>query len=259
MIDLHCHVLPGIDDGPSTMDDAVEIVAAAAQAGTTTMVATPHVSWDYPANDAALIAGLVADVNAAVAERGIEVEVKAGAEIALTRTADLSDDELTALRLGGGRWLLVEPPFTAASSGFETLFSSLVNRGHEIVIAHPERIVAFQRDPAIIERLVRGGMLTSVTAGSLVGRFGKDVRRFTLDLMRKGLVHNVASDAHSVVRRPPGMATELECEGLGAHTERLTLDVPAAILNGTSIPRLAEGTMVPAGQGGRLGRLLRRA
>lgn len=111
----------------------------------------------------------------------------------------------------------------------------------------------------MVERLVCGGMLTSVTAGSLVGRFAKDVRRFALELLRKGLVHDVASDAHSVVRRPPGVLAELEEQGLGGHAAWLTEAVPRTILDGSAVPSAATTSIVPEGQGGRLGRLLRRA
>ena len=111
------------------------------------------------------------------------------------------------------------------------------DQGHGIVLAHPERCPAFQRDPELLESLVRAGVLTSITAGSLVGRFGSSVRRFALELMEAELVHNVASDAHDVDRRQPGMADELEHAGFGALTRWLTETVPGAILAGEeSVP-----------------------
>jgi protein-tyrosine phosphatase len=88
----------------------------------------------------------------------------------------------------------------------------------------------------MVESLVDAGVLTSITAGSLVGRFGSEVRRFSLELAHKGLVHNVASDTHDTVRRPPGIAEELEQSGLGSIAQWLTVDVPTAILNGGEIP-----------------------
>ena len=89
------------------------------------------------------------------------------------------------------------------------LLHHLQARGHRIVLAHPERSPALQRDPGKLAALVDAGMLCSITAGSLVGRFGSTVQRFTFDLVQEGLVHNVASDAHDARRRPPGMAEEI--------------------------------------------------
>ena len=233
MIDLHCHVLAGIDDGPQTLDDSIALARAAARNGTRTIVATPHVSWHYD-NDAATIARLVEKTNAALAEAGVEVTVLAGAEVAITRAVELDPAELAALTLGGGPWLLVEFPFTPIAEGLDSLVFELVERGHRIVLAHPERSPAFQRDPELLESLVRGGALTSLTAGSLVGRFGGAVRRFALELAEAELVHNVASDAHDAEGRGPGIAEELRKSGLEPLGEWLTESVPAAILSGAS-------------------------
>ena len=101
MIDLHCHVLPGIDDGPATLDEALALVRQAGADGITTIAATPHVDWTYTVDAAAVAAG-VAEVQAALDAAGIDVRLVAGAEVALTRAADLSAAELAALRLGGG-------------------------------------------------------------------------------------------------------------------------------------------------------------
>lgn len=235
MIDLHCHVLPGIDDGARTMGDSLALAEAAVAAGVGTIVATPHVSWRYP-NDAQTITRLVAELNAGLAAKRIDLEVRAGAEVALTRASQMSPEDLCELRLGGGPYLLVECPFTPTATGFEALLFDLQRQGHRILLAHPERCPAFQRDPELLDALVVTGMLTSITAGSLVGRFGTAVRSFTLELVRAGLVHNVASDAHDRIHRPPTIAGELEQAGLGELRGWLTDEVPTAILSGHDIP-----------------------
>lgn len=235
MIDMHCHVLPGIDDGPRTIEESVELVRAFIAAGTRTIVATPHVSWEYP-NDARTIARLTDELNARLAAEELCIEVRPGAEIALTRAVEMTPEELCGLRLGGGSHLLVECPFTPAGTGFDTVLMDLQRRGHRILLAHPERCPAFQRDPAMLRSLVDSGMLTSITAGALVGRFGGEVRRFAHSLAREGIVHNVTSDAHDRIRRPPGITDELEQAGLGALASWLTDEVPAAILDGADIP-----------------------
>jgi protein-tyrosine phosphatase len=235
VIDLHCHVLPGIDDGPETIEGSLQLARVALGSGTTTLVATPHVSWRYP-NESGTITRLVGELNERLNAEGIPLQVRPGAEIAMTRAAELQPAELQRLGLGGGGWLLVECPFTPVATGMDALVLDLQRRGHRVVLAHPERCPAFHRDRRPLEMLAREGVLTSITAGSLVGRFGGEVRRFAMQLAHDGLVHNVASDTHDPERRPPGMSAELKEAGLEDLTEWLTLEVPAAVLSGGKIP-----------------------
>ena len=242
MIDLHCHVLPGIDDGPDSIEGSVALARAAVAAGIRTLVATPHVSWRYP-NDAETIARLVTEVNARLKEEEVALDVRPGAELAMTRLIDLEPAELARLGLGGGSWLLVEPPFAEGATGLDSIVRDLLRRGHHVLLAHPERCHALRRDPQMLASLIGDGVLTSITAGSLVGHFGGEVRRFSLQLARDGMVHNVASDAHDHSQRPPGLAVELERAGLGPLTDWLTLEVPGAILADEEIPPRPAGAL----------------
>jgi protein-tyrosine phosphatase len=235
MIDLHCHVLPGIDDGPETLEGSLALARAAVAAGTYTLVATPHINGRYR-NDAATIARLVETVREQLSMQGVELELLPGAEIALTRLPDIDSEQLARLGLGGGPYLLIECPFAPAIGGLEEILLRLLRGGRRIVLAHPERCPSFQRDPQMLARLVESGILTSITAGSLVGQFGEGVREFALELVRWDLVHNVTSDAHDPVRRPPSVLAELEHAGLGPLADWLTCDVPGAILRGEDLP-----------------------
>ncbi len=240
MIDLHCHVLPGIDDGPKTIEGSLELARAAAAAGIDTLVATPHVAASYD-NDAASIAVLVAELGERLAEEEIPVTVLPGAEIAITHLPELDPAQLSLLGLGGGPWLLVEPPFSPVAPGLEATLLELRRRGHRLVLAHPERCAALQRDHDVLRSLAGAGVLMSITAGSLVGRFGGEVRRHALAMAQEGLIHNVTSDAHDVLRRAPGLAEEIDRAGMGALTEWLTTLVPAAVLADQPIPPAPEG------------------
>jgi protein-tyrosine phosphatase len=231
VIDLHSHVLPGVDDGPATIADSLAIAQAAAAAGTRILVATPHVSYRYP-NDPGTIARSVEEANGRLSEAGVALAVRRGGEIAMDYLAEIGPTELPLLCFGKGPWLLIEPPFTSVLRGLDLVVENLQRRGYRIVLAHPERCYALHRNPLLLGSLVRGGVLTSITAGSLIGRFGEHIRRFTLQLAHDGLIHNVASDAHDIVKRPPGMAVEIERAGLGPLMEWLTEEVPAAILDG---------------------------
>lgn len=235
VIDLHCHVLPGIDDGPATIEDSIALARAAAAGGTRTIVATPHVNWRYH-NRTETIAQLARELEERLKAEGVPIEIRPGAEIAMTRVGDIDRAELPRLGLGEGPWLLLEPPFAPLAGGLDAIVVSLQRSGRQIVLAHPERCPVFHRDPRMLRALVDAGSLTSITAGSLVGRFGETVRRFALGLAQEGMIHNVASDAHDNIRRSPGMARELDQAGLGPLTEWLTQEVPAAILDGSDIP-----------------------
>ena len=261
MIDLHCHVLPGVDDGPETLADSMELCRAAVAAGTRTIVATPHVSWEWPGVTVQVIAEGTARVNDALLAEGIDLEVRTGAEIAMTRAADLSDEELVALRLGGeagGTYLLIECPYTAASAGFDAIVASLADRGHRILLAHPERCPGFHREPDRLEALVAAGMLTSVTAGAFVGRFGRTVERFARGLLERGMVHDIASDGHGAgMRRPPSIGPELQQAGFGESADWHARAVPLAILDGTPLPPAPPPPVAPRKRG--LLGMLRRA
>ena len=236
MIDLHCHVLPGIDDGPQTIEESLAMVRVAADAGTRVLVATPHVNRRYE-NRVSGIAPLVAELNRRVREESLAVEIRSGAEVALLGAADLAAEELLGLRLGGGPWLLVEPPTAPVEVDVEGLIMALLDQGHRVLLAHPERCPAFRRDPGALASLVGEGVLASVTTASLRGHFGEDVARFALELLRSELVQNVSSDAHHHELRPPTMLEELDRAGLAALAEWLTTKVPEAILEGTEIPQ----------------------
>jgi protein-tyrosine phosphatase len=240
VIDLHSHILPGVDDGPATLEGSLELARAAVAAGTRTILATPHIHTDERI-DAAMVADRLAVLRPALAEAEIPLEVLPGGEIAIWRLVDLDDGALRALALGGGPYVLAESPFSPTIGEFEPLVFDLFARGLRVLLAHPERCPAFQREPARLERLVASGVLVQITAGSMTGAFGSTVRRFTTTLLRDGLVHVVASDAHDAVKRPPGLtagfdALERELPGLGERRTWMTEQVPRAILDGTALP-----------------------
>src|SRR3954467_2551046 len=184
------------------MAGSLELARAAVGAGTTTILATPHINDDAGIEPRRIAAGLEGR-RAALAEADIPLEVLPGGEIAIWRLIDLDAATLNGLALGGGPYLLVESPFSPVVGDFEPMVLDLHARGRRVLLAHPERCPAFQRDPGRLERLVRAGALVQITAGSMTGAFGATVKRFTSALLRDGLVHVIASDAHDAVNRPP--------------------------------------------------------
>lgn len=241
MIDLHCHVLPGVDDGPASIEGTLDLARAALAAGIDELVATPHVSSRIRTSPDVVHDGVLS-VNARLVAEGIPVTIHPGGEIDVAWAAELDEDELLRLRLGGGEWLLMECPLSRSVAGpFDLILRALQKRGHRIVLAHPERSSIIRRRPDLLRELVDEGMLSSITAGSLAGRFGGEVQRFAFELIEEGLVHNLTSDAHDAFRRPPGLRDELrvaarELPDVISHLDWMTVDVPRAILSGAAIP-----------------------
>ena len=239
MIDLHCHVIPGVDDGPATIEDSLALCRAALAAGTTKIIATPHVNWDYPAVDANTVHGGVAAVNAALREASIELAVEAGAEIALSRIGEMSDAEISLLRLGDGPYSLIEcPHHGGAPTAIQEMLLRFAGSGHSILLAHPERCPVFQSNERLVPALTQAGMLCCITARSLTGDFGSRARAYAWKLMASGQVHAIASDGHDALRRPPDLASTLDRAGLSdAQIGYFACSSPEAIINGARVPK----------------------
>lgn len=238
MIDLHCHILPGLDDGPSDVAEAVEMGRVARDDGISAIAATPHIREDYPFPLTAIEEALKS-VQAAFAAEGIGLEVTVAGEVALTKIAELDDATLQTVCLGVGPYLLVESPYSHATGLVESTLFDLQVRGFRPVLAHPERSPGFLSEPKRLRTLVERGILCSVTSGSFVGRFGRTVQRFALDMVAEGSVHNVASDAHDSRRRAPVLRVAFDSPDVRRarlDAEWLTQTVPAAILAGDEIP-----------------------
>ena len=240
MIDLHCHLLPGLDDGPTTIADSIALARVAAAAGTTTIVATPHIDGRWGVRPAEL-PRRVSALRDALTEEQVALDVRTGGEIDISRFADLSGEDLDHVRLGDGPYLLLESPLSPTAGDFDVLLLAIRRRGEQILLAHPERCPLFQREPERLLRLVDAGLLCSISTGSLRGQFGEHVRRFTLDILRAGVAHDLASDAHDHLHRPPQLAdvaaeVERELPGIAGHWDWLTRLAPAAILAGEPLP-----------------------
>lgn len=240
MIDLHTHILPGIDDGPETIEGSLQIARAALAAGTGTVVATPHINRAYDLDPPRVLEATQA-LREALEHEGIELELLSGGEISTRRLARLREEEIDALRLGGGPYLLIESPLSSGAWELTEVVERLHRDGYGVLLAHPERCPGFHRDPALLRDLVSQGALCSITAGALAGRFGSTVNRFALKLLRDGLVHDVASDTHDTRRRSPELRAPLSIAaerlpGLEGQAKWLTEDVPAAILAGEPLP-----------------------
>ncbi len=236
MIDLHSHILPAIDDGARNIGESLSIARAAAQDGTTVIAATPHVRFDYPTTLEEISSGVEALNELLVTER-VPVRVVPGAEIALERLRELELDELAAFGLGGNpRALLVEFPYRGWPEKLLDQIGRLRGGGFTVVLAHPERNDAVQRDVSLIELTVASGALIQVTAGSLVGEAGRKSRRTAEEFLARGLCHLLASDVHGPGVRRTLLGAARGHVGNDQLARWLTEDVPGAILAGGELP-----------------------
>jgi protein-tyrosine phosphatase len=242
LIDLHSHILPGVDDGARTMDEAVEIARAALGDGIDAIAATPHVRDDYPTSPEAMEERVV-EVRVALAEAGVALELLTGGEVAIDRLDRLEPDDLRRFGLGGNpSYLLVEFPYFGWPLDLADRLFRLQLVGITPVLGHPERNADVQSSPKRLERIVESGTLIQLTAASLDGRLGRQPRETGLQLVELGLAHLIASDAHHPGIRTVGMAAAAEAVGDEALARWLTEEIPRAIVDDTRLPERPERT-----------------
>jgi len=236
VIDLHTHILPGIDDGARTLDDALDMARAFVADGVTAIAATPHVRDDYPTS-ADMMLRAVDALRLALDEEGIPLTVHPGAEIAVDWIARLDETELRRLTLAGsGLYILVETPYYGWPVELVERLLGLRVAGFIPVLAHPERNGEVQGNPSLLAPLVHGGTLVQVTTASLDGRLGARSRETAHRLVTNRLAHVVASDAHTPDVRAAGMRTAVDALQNEALAEWLVEDVPRALVAGSDVP-----------------------
>ena len=238
MIDIHCHLLPGLDDGPGTMNESLAMARMAVADGIRGAICTPHwhpMIWPNEQND---IAEAVHALRSRLHAEAIPFEIWAGSELSLD--ADL-EDGLAGGRLAtlnGGSWVLLELPGTFLPPGIEDYLLRFRQSGHELVLAHPERYSYILRDPARLHAWVEMGVAVQITAASLLGRLGPEIASLCRVLLEHRLVHFLASDSHGINSRRP-----LLQEAFGAAVEivgrddamRLVDTHPQAVIRNESL------------------------
>lgn len=211
MFDLHNHSLPGMDDGSSGWEESLAMARMAVEDGIEGIVCTPHWIRGYYENNREGTLAAVAMFKEKLEEHRIPLQVYPGSEIRLEPNLfqEIEAGEILTLN-DTGSVLLVELPTEILPRNLEQLFWDFQVRGLQPIISHPERNVALQKDPMRLFKLTEMGILTQVTAASLLGRFGEGVRRFTVLLLEHQMAHIIASDAHGLHVRSPRLAAARE-------------------------------------------------
>lgn len=238
-IDIHAHILPGLDDGAKTIDESLAMVQTAMQNGTTILVATPHVSTGSFETSKEEILTAVANINKELSRVGCELLVLPGAEYSLEPSLPkrLADGELLTIN-NIGRHLMIELPSVFIPDNTEQILYEIQLQGVTPIIAHPERNYYLSRHPELLQIFLKRGVLSQITSASVTGWFGHQIRKTALKFIKLGLVHCLATDAHTVTGRNMVLkpAYELVRRKWGQdYAQILVYDNPCRIINGENV------------------------
>jgi protein-tyrosine phosphatase len=233
MIDLHCHILPGIDDGAADLPVSLAMARAFVADGVTTVACTPHILPGVYHNSGLQIRAAVQQLQQALDQEGIALNLVAGADvhIAPDLTSGLQSGHL--LSLGDTRYVLIEPPHNVLPPRLEECFFGLLAAGYVPILTHPERLSWINAHYETISRLFQAGVWMQVTAGSLAGAFGRNPLYWAERMLDEGRVHFLATDAHDTKRRPPNLSRgrELAAKLVGeGEAEHLVVSRPEGVL-----------------------------
>jgi protein-tyrosine phosphatase len=238
VVDIHCHILSGLDDGPTTLEESITMARMAVAAGTTEIVATPHANSRYVYDEETVEAKLT-ELRAAV---GDAIRIHRGCDFHLT-PQNISD-ALAApgkYSIAGRGYLLVEFPDDSLTDTAGEIFRKMLGAGLRPVITHPERNPLLRERLELVELWVEQGCFVQVTAVSVLGRFGKEAKEVADRLLNHSLVHFLASDAHDCKHRTPVLATAWDhiAKKFGERAARGLLETnPAAAVIGRKVERV---------------------
>jgi len=240
MIEIHYHLLYGVDDGPRDLAASLALAEASIAEGVTHIVATPHANFRY-GFDPSLNRAKLEELNQRLTGR-VTLGLGCDFHLSIENVADAFEHP-AEYTINGGRYLLVEFPDFAIPPNFSDVLYKFTLRGIVPIVTHPERNPVLLTKPELMKPWIRCGCLVQITAASLVGKFGGRAQSFCHQILKKNWVHLVASDAHSVDRRPPMM--EPACKSLtkayGSETaERLCTVNTRAVFEGQALPEQPE-------------------
>lgn len=241
MIDIHAHILPGLDDGAKTWEQSLQMAQMAVEDGIKMMVATPHLFKSRiidmkQVNPKEIILQHVDELRQKLLEEKIPLEIVPGCDFPLGfESLQLLDDGRALTINDANRYLLLELPDTSLPPATEEICFHLQSKGITPIITHPERHMIFQEMPYKLKRLIDLGCLAQMTGNSLTGWFGRRVKKISRQLVKLGYIHVFATDAHDLKRRPPLLKQALtELSRLVGENRALAMvsDIPAKIIHG---------------------------
>ncbi len=233
MIDLHCHMLPGVDDGAPDLATALKMASASVSGGVSIVACTPHILPGLYHNSGPQIRQATRQFQRALDGEGIALKLVTGADnhVVPRFTEELRSGHL--LTLADTRYVLVEPPHHVVPPRLEDLFFELLTAGYVPILTHPERLSWVKAHYDAIKRLAKAGVWMQLTAGSLVGTFGRKAKYWAERMLDEGMASILATDAHNIDRRPPDLAAGRICAARQVgemEAEHLVLTRPDGVL-----------------------------
>ncbi|TCZ77506.1 hypothetical protein E0485_10980 [Paenibacillus albiflavus] len=201
LIDIHCHILPFVDDGPRDWDESLRMAMVAVNNGIHTIIATPHHGKNRYYNSANKIVEQVTILNEILHARSIPLVVKPGQEFYLSEDYKEQYEQGNLQKLGNSSFLLVELPERNVPDYFDEFIADMYSRSIQIVIAHPERYSYVIKKPSILSEWIKKGLLLQVNASSLLGLNGRTIQKTAVKICKLSLHHFIASDAHNTMTR----------------------------------------------------------
>ncbi|WP_408008274.1 tyrosine-protein phosphatase [Pseudalkalibacillus sp. A8] len=237
MIDIHCHILPGVDDGAANLEHSLEMAKKAVDEGITTIIATPHYNAHFQ-NSRSSIEQAVTKLNDVLQEEGINLQILPGQEprINAELLEQLKNQEILTL-CNQNKYVHIELPSNHIPKYTQSLLYEIQIQGITPIIVHPERNVEIIENPDVLFDLVNEGVLTQVTSSSLIGNFGKNIQKFSYQLIEHDLTHFIASDAHNISSRAfhlRGAYEQVEKE-FDIKTRYQLQENPVLLINGETI------------------------
>jgi protein-tyrosine phosphatase len=240
MIDMHAHLLPGVDDGPSDWDEALAMLEAGRRDGIRGAVCTSHVLDRFDAAVETKFAAAFSELRRRASLRGIDMELWLGAEIHVNVSFDAVPPAATLA--GGGKYLLLELPLNDIPNNADDRLFDLCLKGYHPILAHPERNSVLMQKPELVYSLVQRGVLTQVNAGSLTGDFGYRIRKAAESFVDRGLVHFIGSDCHNLRTRTMTLSAAAR-----AVARRAGAEAAADLTSGNAL-RALRGESLPASE-----------
>ena len=237
MVDIHAHILPGVDDGAVSMDESIEMLRISADSGVDTIVATPHLMPGRYMMKAEERDKLISELQVQVTQHGVDMQILPGRECHLSPEIFDSEEDLKKMTINdAGRYVLVEPPFLEFPDYVDQMIFEFQVRGITPVLAHIERYSEVIHNPHFILKYIQKDCLTQVNVGSIAGKYGPDVQETSHILLRHRMAHIIASDAHSPHSMPLGDGFSIVEEMVGSEEAANLLDIrPHAVVNGKMV------------------------
>jgi len=234
LIDLHCHLLPGIDDGSPDMPTSIRMAKLALSDGISQIACTPHIFPGIYENTAKSIRNATERLRLALQDAGVPLQLHYASDTHMMPELISRLQQKTVPTFNGGRYFLLEPPHRVAPPHFEEFVFKVVASGYMPIITHPERLHWVDDHYPVFKRMAENGVWMQITSGSVTGRFGKKAQYWAERMLDDGIVHILATDAHNLGRRAPLMMEAVEVSGRWVGREeakRLVEERPAAVLN----------------------------